>query len=61
MKVINWRIKTRIGPSEYIIIFWSRFDSNSLTFKTISLDEDKLRAKIEAITGNKHFTLVHTK
>ena len=56
-KIVHWTLKGRDGAA-YIIQFWTKDDkSNALTFKAVTMAEDKIRNKITQMTGNERFTL----
>ena len=58
---VYWRIKERRMHS-YLVEFWTKRDkSNALTATMVVLDDEKLRSKVEHLTGRKHFGLVQSK
>jgi hypothetical protein len=47
------------APSNYTIRFWTKDDgSNALTERFVTLDESKLKNRIESVLGHKHIALV---
>ncbi len=61
MTVINWTVKYKEGGA-YTVQFWTKADkSNALEFKTVTLEAEKIRNKIESLTGTVNFTLNYIK
>lgn len=58
MKTVYWTVAER-GTGFYKIDFWTKPDkSNSLNFKVVTLDEEKIAKRIANIIGTDHFDLV---
>jgi len=58
--IIYWELAGRKGPA-YIIRFWTKKGMNELTFVSVTMDEDKIRARITEETGRKRFMLEFVK
>ncbi len=57
MKTVHWRIKAREG-SAYLVEFWTKKDeSNAITVKMVTTDEEKVRRTIVDHTGHTNFDM----
>jgi hypothetical protein len=60
MKVYYRIIHSR--PSDYVVRFWTKDDgSNAITEHFVTLDETKLKTRIESVLGHKNLTLIKVK